>query len=213
MSFLRSLMRRRKDAEPGAGPPKIIVGLGNPGPEYADHRHNVGFQIVELLAERYGLAFDKVQKRARVGLGRIPGPDDAIVRVVLAKPMTYMNLSGEAVGALARFYKVKPEDILVVHDDMDLPVGRIRLRPGGGPGGQRGVKSIIQHLGTEEFPRLRVGIDRPPGRMDPKAYVLQTFNKQQADEIAIVRVLAADAVEAWLAVGINAAMNKYNGVG
>jgi PTH1 family peptidyl-tRNA hydrolase len=121
-----------------------------------------------------------------------------------------MNLSGEAIGPLAAFYKIAPTDILVVSDDLDLPVGRIRLRSGGGPGGQKGLKSIIQHLHTEEFPRLRMGIGRPPGQIDPADYVLQDFAPDQEAEMAFVRPRAVDAIEVWLAAGIEEAMNRFN---
>jgi PTH1 family peptidyl-tRNA hydrolase len=189
---------------------KMVVGLGNPGPEYAHNRHNVGFQVVELFAERHGLKFAKVQKRARVALSRVTLPNGWSGRVLLARPLTYMNLSGEAIGPLAAFYKIAPTDILVVSDDLDLPVGRIRLRSGGGPGGQKGLKSIIQHLHTEEFPRLRMGIGRPPGQMDPADYVLQDFAPDQEAEMAFVRPRAVDAIEVWLAAGIEEAMNRFN---
>jgi PTH1 family peptidyl-tRNA hydrolase len=137
-------------------------------------------------------------------------PHTVSSRVLLAKPMTYMNASGEAVSPLAAFYKIAPPDILVVFDDLDLPVGRIRLRPAGSAGGHRGMQSIITHLGSAEFPRLRVGIGRPPGRMDPAVYVLKSFSSEQAAEMAFVRPRAVDAIEAWLAFGIEAAMNQYN---
>jgi PTH1 family peptidyl-tRNA hydrolase len=189
----------------------MIVGLGNPGPDYARTRHNVGFQIVDLLAERHSLSFDRFQKRARLGIGSLDLRDDSAKRVVLAKPMTYMNASGESVGALATFYKIAPEDILVVYDDLDLPVGKVRLRPGGGSGGQKGLASIIKALGTEEFPRLRVGIGRPTGQMDPTDYVLKKFSAEQEKEMALTRARAVDAIETWLAQGIEAAMNQYNG--
>jgi len=210
MDLLHTLFSRRPVAAATAGPLKLIVGLGNPGPEYAKNRHNVGFQVVDLLAERHGLEFDKFQKRARLALGRITLAGGWAGRVLLAKPMTYMNASGESVGALARFYKVLPSDILIVSDDLDLPVGRIRLRPRGGSGGQKGIKSIIQHLGTEDFPRLRIGIGRPPGRMDPAAYVLQAFSSAQEAEMAFVRPKAVNAIEVWLAQGVEAAMNQFN---
>lgn len=188
----------------------MIVGLGNPGPEYARNRHNVGFQVVELFAERHGLTFDKAQKRARVALGQINLANGWSGRVLLVKPLTFMNASGEAVGPLARFYKVASADILVIFDDLDLPIGRLRLRPDGGSSGQKGVKSIIQSLGSEAFPRLRVGIGRPPGQMDPAEYVLQNFSAAQEEEMAFVRSKAADAIETWLAQGIIAAMNQFN---
>jgi PTH1 family peptidyl-tRNA hydrolase len=188
----------------------MIVGLGNPGAEYARSRHNVGFQIIDLLAQRHGLEFDRFQKRARLAIGwiRMPGIQDR--RVLLAKPMTFMNASGEAVAPLAAFYKIAPADILVIFDDLDLPVGRIRLRPGGSSGGQKGMQSIIKHLGGAEFPRLRVGIGRPPGQMDPADYVLRPFSPDQEAEMAFVRPRAVDALEAWLAVGIDVAMNQFN---
>jgi PTH1 family peptidyl-tRNA hydrolase len=188
----------------------MIVGLGNPGPEHARDRHNIGFQVVDLLAERHGLAFNRYQKRARLAIGEISGPNGRVQRVLLAKPMTYMNLSGEAVGPLLRFYKIAPADLLVVYDDLDLPLGRIRLRPGGSSGGQKGVQSIIKHLGSEEFPRLRIGIGRPPGKMDPAAYVLQPFSPEQEEQMVLVRQQAVEAIETWLAHGIEVAMNRFN---
>jgi PTH1 family peptidyl-tRNA hydrolase len=195
----------------------MIVGLGNPGPEYARNRHNVGFQVVDLFAERHGLGFDKFQKRARLAIGQVRLGDGWSGKIVLAKPMTYMNLSGESVGALAAFYKIAPADILVVSDDLDLPPGRLRLRAGGSAGGQKGVKSIIQHLHTEALPRLRIGIGRPGGQgsavppsMDPADYVLQNFTAAEETEMAFVRPRAADAITVWLAQGIEAAMNQFN---
>ncbi len=199
----------------------MIVGLGNPGPEYAANRHNIGFQVVDLFAARHGLTLDKFQKRARIGIGtvRLMGAEGTWSgKIVLAKPMTYMNLSGEAVGQLAAFYKIAAADILVVSDDLDLPPGKLRLRTGGSAGGQKGVKSISQHLHTEDFPRLRVGIGRPGGQgssappgMDPADYVLQNFTAAEEVEMALVRQRAADAIAAWLAEGITAAMNQFNG--
>jgi PTH1 family peptidyl-tRNA hydrolase len=188
----------------------MIVGLGNPGPEYARSRHNVGFQVVDLFAARHGLRFDKAQKRARVAAGQINLAAGWSGRGLLVKPLTFINASGDAVGPLAKFYKVAPADMLVVFDDLDLPVGRLRLRPDGGSSGQKGVKSIIQSLGVETFPRLRVGIGRPPGQMDPADYVLQPFSAAQEEEMVFVRGRAADAIETWLAQGIVAAMNQFN---
>jgi PTH1 family peptidyl-tRNA hydrolase len=211
MTSVRNWLRRRSVPAADETPRKMIVGLGNPGADYARTRHNVGFQIVDLLAERHSLSFDRFQKRARLGIGSLDLRDDSAKRVVLAKPMTYMNASGESVGALATFYKIAPEDILVVYDDLDLPVGKVRLRPGGGSGGQKGLASIIKALGTEEFPRLRVGIGRPPGQMDPTDYVLKKFSAEQEKEMALTRARAVDAIETWLAQGIEAAMNQYNG--
>jgi peptidyl-tRNA hydrolase, PTH1 family len=213
MDAIRSFLQRRAPALQSVAPAKMVVGLGNPGPEYARSRHNLGFQVVEVLAERHKLEFDKAQKRARITIGQITPPGGTTQRVLLAKPLTYMNDSGEAVGQLAAFYKIPPANILVVFDDLDLPAGRIRLRPGGGSGGQKGIKSIIQHLHTEDFPRLRVGIGRPPGKMDPVDYVLQKFSTAEEGEFVFVRATAADAIEVWLAQGMEAAMNKFNATG
>ena len=214
LSFLRALP---KSAVTTANPTKMIVGLGNPGPEYAQHRHNIGFQVVDRFAAQHGLAFDKFQKRARLAIGQVTLKDSWSGRVVLAKPMTYMNLSGEAISALAAFYKIPPVDILVIHDDLDLPIGRIRLRPGGSAGGQKGVASAIQRLGTDAFHRLRIGISRPggtgsdaPPAMAPADYVLRPFTAEQEKEMAFVRPRAVEAIEVWLAAGIEAAMNQYN---
>ena len=184
---------------------KMIVGLGNPGPRYANNRHNIGFQIVDELAQKHGLSFDKRQFKAQIALGHIAGQ-----RVLLVKPQTYMNLSGEAVQPLARYYKVELADLMVAFDDMDLPVGVIRLRPFGGAGGHNGMKSIIQRLGSNQFPRLRVGIGRPPGRMDPAAYVLQDFSDGEEAIMVQVRDRAVQALESWLESGIDAAMNAFN---
>lgn len=186
----------------------LVVGLGNPGPEYARNRHNVGFCCVEALASAHGLAFDKRQKKARVALGDALGR-----RVILAKPQTFMNDSGRAAAPLARFYRVPPERLLVVYDDLDLPLGTLRLRPEGGSGGHKGMRSVIEHLGGQQFPRLRFGIGRPPGKMDPAAYVLQDFAEDEEELLAGVLDRAVAAVETWLADGIEAAMNRYNSGG
>jgi PTH1 family peptidyl-tRNA hydrolase len=201
--------RRGHPAEPGP-PVKMIVGLGNPGQEYARHRHNVGFQVVDEFARRHGLAFDRMQKRARLAQGVVDLAGRWRGHVLVAKPMTYMNLSGEAVRALAQFYKLTPVDILVVHDDLDLPFSRMRLRPGGGAGGQKGVASTIAQLGSDGFARLRMGIGRPPGQTDPADFVLRPFTASEEQEMALVRPKAADAIEAWLAEGVEAAMNRFN---
>jgi PTH1 family peptidyl-tRNA hydrolase len=183
---------------------KLIVGLGNPGRPYAAHRHNVGFRCLDHLARVHGLSFVRDQAKADLASGRI-----ATLRVLLAKPRTYMNLSGQAVRRLARFYKIAPQDILVIYDDLDLPLGVIRLRPEGGSGGHKGMKSIIESLGTQAFPRLRIGIGRPPDE-DVVDYVLSDFTPDEeiAVENAYERVVAA--VECFLTEGIAAAMNGYN---
>ncbi len=183
----------------------LIVGLGNPGAKYARHRHNIGFQVVEQLAARHHLAFDKRQHDAQLAQGTLGGR-----KVMLAKPQTFMNESGRAVRALVDYYKVGLDELIIVVDDLDLDFGQLRLRPEGGSAGQNGMKSLIQHLGTQGFARLRVGIGRPPGRMDPAAYVLQDFSAEQETEMAILRQEAADALERWLAEGIVPAMNQFN---
>ena len=184
----------------------LVVGLGNPGDEYARHRHNVGFQVVDALAQAHGLAFSRRKDaRARVAEGRIGHR-----LVLLAKPQAFMNLSGRSVGRLSRGHGIPPERILVVYDDLDLPLGRLRLRPEGGSGGHKGMRSIIEVLGTQAFPRLRVGIDRPPGQMDPAEYVLQPFEEEQQSLLTSVVQRAVAAVECWLAEGIVAAMDQFN---
>jgi PTH1 family peptidyl-tRNA hydrolase len=192
-------------SEEALPPWALIVGLGNPGRAYAGNRHNVGFHCLDRLAAAHGLSFDKKQGQAELALGRIAGR-----RVVLAKPQTYVNLSGEAVQAVAHFYKVDPGDILVVYDDLDLPQGTVRLRPRGSSGGHGGMKSIIERLGTQAFPRLRVGIGRPPGRMEPQAYVLQDFGAAEREEMEEVYGRVVTAVETFLCDGVKEAMNRFN---
>jgi len=183
----------------------LIVGLGNPGPKYAANRHNVGFHCLDWLAAAHDLTFDRRQKKAHVALDSIHGR-----RVVLAKPQTFMNESGRAAVPLARFYKAPPERMLVVYDDLDLPLGALRLRPEGSSGGHKGMRSIIEQLGGRDFPRLRIGIGRPPGRMDPAAYVLQDFSAQERPLLEETLERAVAAIETWLMEGIETAMNRYN---
>jgi PTH1 family peptidyl-tRNA hydrolase len=183
----------------------LIVGLGNPGAEYAAHRHNIGFRVVEALALAHGLPFSRRKGKARVAEGQIAGQP-----VLLAKPQTFMNRSGLAVSRLSRMHDIPAECILVVYDDLDLPLGRLRLRPEGGSGGHKGMRSIIESLGTQAFPRLRVGIDRPRGRMDPADYVLEPFDKDQQPLVAQGVAQAVAAVECWLAEGIVTAMDRFN---
>lgn len=186
--------------------PILIVGLGNPGREYKDTRHNLGFMLVDRLTVRLNATGMKVQSKAIVITAQ-----HAARKLILAKPQTYMNLSGQAVQGLLRFYKLPVENMLVVEDDLDLPFCAIRIRPGGGPGGQRGMGNIIQQLGTQDFPRLRIGIDRPPGRMDAAAYVLQEFSNKELQAVSETLDRAADAALTFVEEGLNAAMNKYNG--
>ncbi len=186
----------------------LIVGLGNPGPRYEKTRHNIGFRAVERLAQKHGLTFSKIEQRAQVASGTILGR-----RVILAKPQTFMNLSGDSVAPLARFYKIEPDHILVVHDDLDLPLGTLRLRETGSSGGQNGLKHILQRLGTQDIPRVRLGIGRPPGRMDPVDYVLTPFKGDDEILAAEVQDRAAAAIETWLSEGIEMAMSRHNGSG
>lgn len=188
---------------------KMVVGLGNPGPNYAKNRHNIGFQCVELFASRHGFTLDKFQLKALTGQGWVTCAG-ARQKVLAVKPLTYMNLSGEAVGALAHFYQIEAADILVIHDDLDLAIGRLRLRPGGSSGGQNGVKSMIQKLGSQEFHRTRVGIGRPAGAMDAAAYVLQNFTPAEEEIMAPLRQRVCDAVVCWLCEGMTTAMNRFN---
>jgi PTH1 family peptidyl-tRNA hydrolase len=183
----------------------LIIGLGNPGREYKDNRHNVGFMLIDRLAVRLDARMNRLQSKALVSSVLI---DEH--KIILAKPQTYMNLSGDSVGGLARFYKVPLEQVLVAHDDLDLPFGTIRVRPGGGPGGQKGVASAIQRLGSKDFPRLRIGIGRPPGRMDPARFVLQDFPNSEQLTLSEVLDRAAEAVLSFVRDGVQAAMNKFN---
>ena len=189
---------------------KMVIGLGNPGPTYAANRHNIGFQVVERFARRHNIALDRMQMKALTGQGWSQVRDQR-QKVFLVKPLTYMNASGQTVAALARFYQVNLCDLIVVHDDLDLESGRLRLRPGGSAGGQNGVKSIIQQLGSQEFARARIGIGRPPGRMDPADYVLQNFSAVEEETFGPLREHVCDALECWIFEGIDAAMNRFNG--
>jgi PTH1 family peptidyl-tRNA hydrolase len=182
----------------------LIVGLGNPGREYQETRHNVGFRLVELLAERHGIDLKKHRHQAAYGEGRIAGE-----AVLIAKPLTFMNLSGLAVASLARYHNIPPERVLVLTDDVNLPLGRLRLRGNGTAGGHNGLKSIIGSLGTSEFPRLRLGVGAPDGR--PMVdHVLGRFNRAEGEAITAILAEAADAVELFLREGLDAAMNRYN---
>jgi PTH1 family peptidyl-tRNA hydrolase len=192
--------------ENNSSPPYLIAGLGNPGREYAASRHNVGFMLVDRLAARLGASFSRLESKALVCKSEYQG-----LRLFLAKPQTYMNLSGQAVGGLFNYYRVPLEHLLVVYDDVDLPLGTLRLRPGGGSAGQKGMKSIIERLGSQDFPRLRIGIDRPPGRMDAAAYVLQDFSRQQAEFLPPLLERAVDATLVFITQGLEAAMNQFNG--
>ena len=185
----------------------LVVGLGNPGPEYAGNRHNVGFLVLEVLARAIGGSFRRHKRaRAQVLEGRLAG-----LRVVLAKPATFMNDSGQAVAALLDFYSLDPSRLVVVHDELDLPFGRIRLKLGGGDNGHNGLKSLRRSLGTGEFYRVRFGIDRPPGQMDAAAYVLRNFAAAERGDLETEVVRTADAVSVLLTSGLEAAQQEFNG--
>jgi peptidyl-tRNA hydrolase, PTH1 family len=188
--------------------PWLVAGLGNPGPEYAGHRHNVGFLIADLLAARIGARFSRHRRAAAlVAEGRL-GPGGP--RLVLVKPMTYMNLSGGPVAGLARFYKIPVEQIIAAYDELDIPFAQLRLKRGGGAGGHNGIRSLAGSLGSPEFVRVRFGIGRPPGRQDPAAYVLSDFSSVERKELDFLVDRAADAVETVVRQGVEPAQNIYH---
>ena len=185
---------------------KLVIGLGNPGPQYEHTRHNVGFRVVDKLAHKLGWAWNERRSRALLASGMI-----GTEKVVLAKPLTYMNLSGQSVGELVRWYKLQPEDILVVYDELDFPVGKVQLRTKGSAGGHNGVSDIIAHLHTNEFPRLRVGIGRPTNNhMDGASYVLGIPPKDERIQLDEAEDRAVEAVQLVITEGVGSAMNKVN---
>src|SRR5512138_697399 len=184
----------------------LLIGLGNPGRDYRDNRHNFGFMVIDRLCIRLNAHGMRVQSKAIVVSAQYEGR-----KLLLAKPQTYMNLSGQSIQGLAHFYKLPLEQLLVAHDDLDLPFGTMRIRPGGGPGGQKGVASAIERLGTQDFARLRLGIGRPPGRMDPSDYVLQNFSRDEMKTLSEIVDHAEKAVFTFITHGLNKAMNDFNG--
>jgi PTH1 family peptidyl-tRNA hydrolase len=186
--------------------PFLIAGLGNPGRKYEHNRHNVGFMLLNRLSSRLGESFGQVQSKALVIKSTYLGE-----RLILVKPQTYMNASGSAISSLVHFYQVPLDNLLVAYDDVDLPLGTLRLRPFGGSAGQKGMQSIIERLGTEEFPRLRIGTSRPPGRMEAADYVLQDFPPDERDLLDETLDRAAEAVLTFLQYGLERAMNSFNG--
>lgn len=186
----------------------LIAGLGNPGPEYAQTRHNAGFLVVEELAQRWNVVWHEEGRfQARLARGSRDGRP-----VLLMQPLTYMNASGEAVGAVLRFHRLPPERLVVVVDDADLPLGTLRLRPGGSPGGHHGLESVGQHLGTREYARLRVGIGRQPGGVrEITGHVLGRFAAAEQPVLDQILQAAADQLECWLAEGLPKAMARHNG--
>lgn len=197
-------MFRRAPKAPDAAPEWIVVGLGNPGPEYRGTRHNVGFDVVDILSRRHQIKIDRSKNRARFGAGVIGGH-----QVLLIKPMTYMNLSGQAIAPFAREHGVKPERVLVVADDLDLDVGRVRLKPKGSAGGHNGHKSLIASLGSSDYPRIKIGI----GSVDRKQtldHVLGPFSRDEVEAIQLALDRAADGVDRAVELGLEAAMNLVN---
>lgn len=192
------------DAEPGSQA-FLIVGLGNPGREYRSTRHNIGFLVIDRLAQDLQCSLSKVQNKAIVGMCKLGDS-----KVILAKPQTFMNLSGMSVSSLVRFYKIELDHLLLIHDDVDLPFGQIRIRPGGGSAGQKGVESIIQQMGTKEFSRMRMGIGQPPGRMDSADYVLQSFSKDEEEVLLEFQDRGVKATKCFIADGLDTAMNRFN---
>ena len=187
--------------------PLLVVGLGNPGAQYAKTRHNLGFMVADVLAARMGEPF-KVHKRsgAEIVTGRLGHRP-----IVLAKPRCYMNESGRQVGPLAKFYSVEAGDVIVIHDELDIDFGRIRLKIGGGEGGHNGLRSVANALGTKEFARVRIGIGRPPCRKDPAAFVLENFGSTERPEVPVICEQGADACELLVEVGLEAAQNQLHG--
>ena len=189
----------------GRKKPFLIVGLGNPGREYRNNRHNIGFMVLDQLAGKMDTSFSKMKMNALMTAVRYKGQ-----RIILIKPQTFMNLSGKEAASFIRFYKLPLENLLVVYDDVDLPFQTLRMRPNGGDAGQKGVRSIIKELGTKDFPRLRIGINRPPGRMSVSSYVLLNFSDQEVETLPFVLDQAADAILAFVELGLNQAMTTYN---
>ena len=185
----------------------LVAGLGNPGPGYSGNRHNVGQMVLDELASRMGGSFKSHKSRAQVAEGRIGigGP-----RVILAKPLTYMNLSGGPVSALARFYGIEPENVVAVHDEIDIPFNSVKLKRGGGEGGHNGLRDISKALGTKDYLRVRVGVGRPPGRMDTADWVLKNFGTAESKELPFLVSDGADAVELLVTEGLLAAQQKFH---
>lgn len=183
----------------------LIAGLGNPGRKYKNNRHNVGFMLLSHLADKLDTSFSRLESKALVTKARYRDR-----HIILAKPQTYMNLSGSSIASLTSFYKIPLENLLVAYDDVDLPFGRIRMRPGGGSAGQKGIASIIERFGTNEFPRIRLGIGRPPGRMEASSYVLRDFSTEEGEFLGEFLDRAAEAVLVFVTEGLSTAMNLFN---
>ncbi len=185
--------------------PYLIAGLGNPGREYRQNRHNIGFMLIDHLARRWDLMISRMQSEALIADGRVDGE-----KVYLVKPQTFMNLVGRSVASVARYYRIPPSNLIVIYDDLDLPLGIVRIRPEGGSGGHRGMASIIDALKSKRFPRMRIGIGRPSGKMDPANFVLQDFRTDDADLLDMTLQRSAACIHTLLFDGIEMAMNSCN---
>jgi PTH1 family peptidyl-tRNA hydrolase len=184
----------------------LIVGLGNPGRDYRLNRHNIGFRAVDHLAKDLDITLGSVRNKTLIGQGQLSD-----LRIILAKPQKFMNISGQSVAPLLRFYKIPLDKMLVIYDDLDLPLGTLRLRENGGSAGHKGMTSIIEQLGSNDFPRLRLGIGRPPGRMAVEDYVLQNFSEKEEELLSSLLDRSAEAVVSFIKNGMNAAMTQFNG--
>ncbi len=184
----------------------LIAGLGNPGKTYRENRHNIGFMVIDSLAKQLDIQMKRVKSKAIIGTGKL---DDK--SIILAKPQTYMNASGESISPLLRYYKVPLQNLIIIHDDLDIAFGSIRIRPSGGTGGQKGMKSIVSKLGSQDISRIRIGIGRPPGRMDPADYVLHNFDSNQIALKEEILERASQAVITFIREGLEKAMNAHNG--
>ncbi|WP_078543203.1 aminoacyl-tRNA hydrolase [Litchfieldia alkalitelluris] len=184
---------------------KLIVGLGNPGKQYEETRHNVGFKVIDELSDRLNIPIDQSKHKGIYGIGTISGS-----KVLLLKPLTYMNLSGESIRAVMDYYDIQVEDVLVIYDELDIPTGKIRLRQKGSAGGHNGIKSTIAHIGTQEFKRIRIGIDRPQNGMRVPDYVLGRFFKEESELIKEAIDRSASACEKWLDTPFLQVMNEFN---
>lgn len=204
MSLLdRIFSQIETDVPEDAGRIRLVVGLGNPGPEYDRTRHNIGFELVDLMVAARSWKWKRDRKFRAKTASENAG-------LIFAKPLTYMNLSGNAVARLQRFYKLEPDQVLVVYDDVDLPVGRLRFRSNGSSGGHNGIKSIIEYLGTKDFPRLKIGVGSAGGRQEMVGHVLGRFPEEERKEIEKVLAIAEDGVNCALSAGLDRAMNQFN---
>jgi PTH1 family peptidyl-tRNA hydrolase len=185
--------------------PYLIAGLGNPGREYRKNRHNIGFMLIDHLARRWDLTISRMQSEALIADGRVDGE-----KIYLVKPQTFMNLVGRSVSSLARYYRIPHSNLIVVYDDLDLPLGTVRIRPDGGSGGHKGMASIIDSLQSNQIPRMRIGIGRPSGMMDPADFVLHDFRAEDADLLDITLQRSADCIQLLIFDGIETAMNTCN---